>query len=316
MLLHQNKIQFESFISITANYYCNKYSKELIEKDYYNFIVLKRIAQENPYTVFKGGTSLSKAYGIINRLSEDMDITLDKEHITKGNKKRLSESIVSTLTDYCNEPDCGKLERTGSYNRFISTYDSLTGSNGQYIKVEEAFRIPEFPYEEREITCYITEYMRLNGLEKGMIEFGLEPFKMNTVSVQRTFIDKLFALGDYYLSYKNTGNEKKISAKSRHIYDIYKIISVDNLIHIDNNLVENINSIRVLRRDNSTACLSSHDDINIVKLLIEILETDVYKSDFNKITVSSLYSEEVTYEMCKSKILEFLNELSKIYKNI
>ena len=52
----------------------------IIEKDYYVTLVLKEIATRNPDIVFKGGTSLSKCYKIIDRFSEDIDLNI-KEHL-------------------------------------------------------------------------------------------------------------------------------------------------------------------------------------------------------------------------------------------
>ncbi len=48
-------------------------SKAIIEKDYYVTILLKEIVERCFDIIFKGGTSLSKCYGIINRFSEDID---------------------------------------------------------------------------------------------------------------------------------------------------------------------------------------------------------------------------------------------------
>lgn len=50
--------------------------ESIVEKDYYVTMILKELVQRNPNVVFKGGTSLSKAYHVIDRFSEDIDITL------------------------------------------------------------------------------------------------------------------------------------------------------------------------------------------------------------------------------------------------
>ena len=69
MFLHDNKELFEEVIFNTADFY--KLPIAIIEKDYYVTLVLKEIANRNPDIVFKGGTSLSKCYKIIDRFSED-----------------------------------------------------------------------------------------------------------------------------------------------------------------------------------------------------------------------------------------------------
>ena len=53
-------------------------------------------------------------------------------------------------------------------------------------------------------------------------EYNLEPFSINVQSAERTLIDKLYALGDYYLS-------NAVQEHSRHIYDIYKLLEIVEL---------------------------------------------------------------------------------------
>ena len=55
-------------------------ASSIIEKDYYVTMILKLLANAAPEVVFKGGTSLSKCFHLIDRFSEDIDITFT-EHI-------------------------------------------------------------------------------------------------------------------------------------------------------------------------------------------------------------------------------------------
>ena len=52
----------------------------IIEKDFWVVVVLMALFGKNAPSsfVFKGGTSLSKAFQLINRFSEDIDITIDR----------------------------------------------------------------------------------------------------------------------------------------------------------------------------------------------------------------------------------------------
>ena len=59
----------------------------IIEKDFWVCLVLKFLFQKSPFgksLVFKGGTSLSKAHGLIERFSEDIDLVLDWQVIGFG----------------------------------------------------------------------------------------------------------------------------------------------------------------------------------------------------------------------------------------
>ena len=61
----------------------------IMEKDFWVCWTLKRLFEHPklaPYVTFKGGTSLSKAYGLIERFSEDIDLTISRDapHVTDG----------------------------------------------------------------------------------------------------------------------------------------------------------------------------------------------------------------------------------------
>lgn len=86
MFLHKNKELFEEIIFNTAEFY--NLPIAIIEKDYYVTLVLKEIAKRNPDIVFKGGTSLSKCYKIIDRFSEDIDLNIlgDKKPVKAKEK--------------------------------------------------------------------------------------------------------------------------------------------------------------------------------------------------------------------------------------
>ena len=92
MRLHKNKDDFTEAIQAVSRGL--NISPALIEKDYYVTLVLKRINEEISGLIFKGGTSLSKCHKAINRFSEDIDLTLDSEHLTEGQRKIVKPTIV------------------------------------------------------------------------------------------------------------------------------------------------------------------------------------------------------------------------------
>ena len=78
MYLHKERETFREIIEQTANY--NGRTPEVVEKDYYVTLILKLLAEQLELCVFKGGTSLSKGFHVIDRFSEDIDIAF-KEHM-------------------------------------------------------------------------------------------------------------------------------------------------------------------------------------------------------------------------------------------
>ena len=71
----------------------------MLDLFYYVTLVLKEIATRNPDIVFKGGTSLSKCYKLIERFSEDIDITISSEP-TNSKKQNLKKAIVEICKEY------------------------------------------------------------------------------------------------------------------------------------------------------------------------------------------------------------------------
>lgn len=83
MLLHNDKNLFEQTILQVSQK--SGIETGIIEKDYYVTLLLRELTDALPSMIFKGGTSLSKCHKVIKRFSEDIDITLDENHLTQGN---------------------------------------------------------------------------------------------------------------------------------------------------------------------------------------------------------------------------------------
>ncbi len=95
MKLHQYKSAFEGAIVATAQHF--GISEIYIEKDYWVTFALKQIftaETTRDIAVFKGETSLSKCFGIIERFSEDLDMIVIKEDGETDNalKRKLKKS--------------------------------------------------------------------------------------------------------------------------------------------------------------------------------------------------------------------------------
>ena len=65
-----------------------KKAEILVEKDTIQSMFLNELSKVNLPFVFKGGTSLSKAYNLINRFSEDIDLSMQKKP-TQTEKKNI-----------------------------------------------------------------------------------------------------------------------------------------------------------------------------------------------------------------------------------
>ena len=104
MKLHENQTLFAQLLNFAAN--TLNIRPEFIEKDYWITRALQRMSQNvsAEKVVFKGGTSLSKAYRLTNRFSEDIDIAVIDADSFSGNQlktfiKRLAKDMSADLNE-------------------------------------------------------------------------------------------------------------------------------------------------------------------------------------------------------------------------
>ena len=99
MNLHHDKEAFEELLIGAANELA--IPTNIIEKDYYVTIALKSLSEKLGDMVFKGGTSLTKCYQLLDRFSEDIDISYTAESGIPGEarKRQLKNAIVATMEE-------------------------------------------------------------------------------------------------------------------------------------------------------------------------------------------------------------------------
>ena len=285
-MLHNDRELFEQLILRTSESLGIK--AEIIEKDYYVTLFLKELVSVSPDIIFKGGTSLSKCYHLIDRFSEDIDLNIETEtKPSESRRKHLKSSIVSAIDKLgftLTNPENVKSRR--DYNRYIIDYPSVLGAS--YLKemliVETAVYQRAYPTVRKTAGSLIYDFLSANGFDDFIRQYSLEPFELNVQSAERTMIDKLYALADYYLA-------GTTAEHSRHIYDIYKLLSV---VEINDDLKALAVSVADERRPHSRS-LSVQDGTDIKAVLREIVEQNIYESDYKTITESLLF-EPVPYE--------------------
>ncbi|MHA4984929.1 nucleotidyl transferase AbiEii/AbiGii toxin family protein [Cetobacterium somerae] len=225
MKLHEDLEIFKILIQMAAGSF--GVTPVYIEKDYWVTYVLKNLftSEYKDKVIFKGGTSLSKAYSLIKRFSEDVDLQLinfeGSEHQKKSLMKKIEAAATVGLTPQPNHP---RENKRGSIRKTVYKYQKSI--EGEFFQASDDFifeingmSIPE-PWEAKEIETDIAKYLSLKGLYNEIKEFELETFSVNVLNKERTFVEKIFAVLDYsFEDDYRTELEKKI----RHIYDIHKL---------------------------------------------------------------------------------------------
>lgn len=97
----------------------------MVEKDTVQSMFLSELSKAELPFVFKGGTSLSKAYNMIDRFSEDIDLSMNRKPTESERKasKELIIQIAESLGMTLSNPD--KIRSRYDYNKYVFKYMSL-----------------------------------------------------------------------------------------------------------------------------------------------------------------------------------------------
>ena len=288
MNLHDDREVFEELIAGTANELA--IPTNIIEKDYYVTIALKALSEKIDDMVFKGGTSLTKCYQLLDRFSEDIDISYTAESGIPGEarKKHLKRAVVDTMEEL-NLPiiNIDETRSRRQYNCYRAEYTSIYGLITilkPELVVETYVALLPFLTTKRLVDNYIYRFLRKIDRLDIAESYNLMPFEITTQTIERTLVDKVFAICDYYM-------QGKTERHSRHLYDIHKIVTYVGIMDEMKRLVPEVRAVR----SNLSICPSAMEAVNVTNILYEIIDKQVYKMDYENITLGLLFVPE-TYQ--------------------
>lgn len=211
-----------------------------IEKDWWVTQTLAVIFEMEvaEHLLFKGGTSLSKAWHLISRFSEDVDLALNREYlgfdgglISKSQVKKLRqksfEFVTTTFYKALQKAFKAKgysgitfdFENLGNGDQdpvSILIYYPAVTEHSQYVlprvKIELGSRSLD-PFTYCEIQSFVGEQFT-------KLPFADKAFKIPCVNPERTYLEKLFLLHEEFQKPKD---KIRVERLSRHLYDITKI---------------------------------------------------------------------------------------------
>jgi hypothetical protein len=212
---------FEDLLNQTARAIGMPFS--FVEKDYWVTYVLFRLRGDGVDDfVFKGGTSLTKGWGLLERFSEDIDLLFTPHSKPKEQKKsRLKKinKVVSTFEGLTFDAD--QSESHGHYRADCFAYrrfdDQQLGPLLPHIKLEMGYRGGDSPNELRPIQSYVGRQLSIAGSPN--LAADVPPFAIPVLDMRRTFVEKLFAIHSAF----SNGEVKKYF---RHYYDVYKLLGL------------------------------------------------------------------------------------------
>ncbi len=220
-------------------------ANKVIEKDWWVTLVLKAVFNSEfaPYLSFKGGTSLSKCWHLIERFSEDIDLSIDRnflgfgEDLSKSSVKKLKKAAcIFTSTDLKtalekgltdlgiptgllsvtadpvphNFPDKDPQTLWISYPSLLDTVDYIADT----VKLEVGARSLNEQAADCPVTSILGEYM------PGFPWSGVS-FTVHVVEPKRTFLEKAFLLHEEFL---RPVDKIVFNRMSRHLYDLERMM--------------------------------------------------------------------------------------------
>ncbi len=200
---------------------------EFVEKDYWITLVLSHLAKSKyaEASVFKGGTSLSKGFNLIERFSTDVDIAIINDTNKTGNEvKTIIRSIEKTITGELKEIQMETVTSKGSrFRKSVFEYTSTDKNNSDNKLIVEvnSFANP-FPFQKRTIKSFVFDFLTETGNEKYISRYSLEPFEVNVLNKEQTLLEKLVSL--IRVSFEEKPIDS-IAGKIRHFYDLYFLLN-------------------------------------------------------------------------------------------
>lgn len=255
----------------------------MVEKDTVQSMFLSELSKAELPFVFKGGTSLSKVYNMIDRFSEDIDLSMNRKPTESERKasKELIIQIAESLGMTLGNPD--KIRSRYDYNKYVFKYMSLFVSMPVEIIIETSYYQTAYPVEKHEVGSFVGRFCEERGIDLP-IPFKAAKVYMNVQSIRRTFVDKVFAICDYRI-------QNMQDRDSRHLYDICKLAAQLKMDEEMDALVDKVREDRMLSPNNPSAQL----EYIIPEMLKEIIESKFYESDYKNVTQKLLY-EDIDYD--------------------
>ena len=228
-----------------------------IEKDFWVCWTLDALfnglQSGGPRLLFKGGTSLSKGYGLIERFSEDIDITVfradinaeasveDLEKLSRTQREKRLNDIRTACQTFIGGPLKTQLEGLAADlpiaggqllvtlddadtdgQSLLVQYPALSDGDGYIrpaVKIEAGAKSALDPYNPESVKPYIAD--DLPG-------FDLAVPGVTTVDPVRTFWDKVLILHSLRHSFDSRGTLRGGGQRvSRHYYDVHRVLRTD-----------------------------------------------------------------------------------------
>jgi len=307
-------------------------SQVVLEKDWWVTVVLRALFSL-PYAVnlsFKGGTSLSKCWNLIERFSEDVDIAINREYlgfIGTLSKTQIRDRLRRTSCSFVREKlqfDLqNQLETDGvNISEFSVNVNIIPDST---IDPE----IVEVHYKTLFVDRYIKPIVKLEISGRSMSEpvskvvlqsfldetfpnspISEEPFELNVVVPERTFLEKICLLHE---EFAKPQKEIRTERMSRHLYDLERMMdtSIAEKALKDKELYSSI-----VEHRRTFIRLKDFDYDTLAPKMIKIIPPESvitqWQQDYETMQGTMIYGESLPFEKLMKKIQQLNEKINKI----
>lgn len=201
----------------------------IIEKDYYVTEALRIVSlTAGDKVIFKGGTSLSKGWNLIQRFSEDIDLFLDPLAFAPPLGKNAIDRELKRLRDAVGKHPAltfvpGESQTIGGFGRSDRfAYEQRFGAVGEVanrVLVEAGAASGREPTTVVSLRSLLSQFLAESGVSLDAEDHG--SFAMRLLHFRRTFVEKMFAIHAKVELLKRDG--LPIGSYARHYYDLHQL---------------------------------------------------------------------------------------------
>lgn len=301
---------------------------QIIEKDWWVTAVLHALFSL-PYAEhisFKGGTNLAKCWHLINRMSEDIDVAIDREFLGFSgtlSKTQISDKLRRASCSFVREKLqyelAGQLEKDGIAKDCFKVNVNITPISTTDPEIIEVEYTPVFnanPYIRSKVIIEVSgrsmsEPVSIVGLRSYIdnvytaAPFTEPDFDVRAVVPQRTFLEKLFLLHEEFSKPKDAVRTERMS---RHMYDICQILETPVA---EQALAEKELYLSVVEHRRTFIGLRGFDYSTLLPRTLDIIPPDSiidsWRQDYKRMQETMIYGDSPSFD----KMIETLKGLNQ-----
>ncbi|MDR0613848.1 MAG: nucleotidyl transferase AbiEii/AbiGii toxin family protein [Dysgonamonadaceae bacterium] len=304
-----------------------------VEKDWWVTAILRALFSLSyfEHLSFKGGTSLSKCWGLIERFSEDIDIAVNRDYLGFAgtlSKTQISDRLRRAACSFVRETlqfDIkNHLEMSGITTNHFSVYVNITPvttADPEIVEIEYQSLFDDNDYIKPIVKIEVSgrsmsepvQTVKLQSMVDEVfpdMPFTNAAFDVNAVVPQRTFIEKICLLHEEFAKPQEF---IRIERMSRHLYDLARIMDTPIA---DESLANKqlYNSITEHRRifvglkgfDYSTLAPQSISIVPPAKAI------DQWKEDYETMRRTMIYGKSLSFDVLIDKIKQLNERINRI----